>query len=103
MGELAQDGPEGLRGGGVQSRDPQEQGHGFSQFGRFAAATAEWRVLDGNFPGADANQPDEAQFPDVQRRESCVRAARRTGSASTTRRSGSFESSRARPTSWSCG
>ena len=73
------------------------------EFGRFAAATAEWRVLDGNFPGADANQPDEAQFPDVQRRESCVRAARRTGSASTTRRSGSFESSRARPTIWSCG
>jgi hypothetical protein len=44
-------------------------GRGFSQeFGRFAAATAEWRVLDGNFPGADANQPDEAQFPDVKRR-----------------------------------
>ena len=44
-------------------------GRGFSQeFGRFAAATAEWRVLDGDFPGADMNQPDEAQFPDVKRR-----------------------------------
>jgi hypothetical protein len=43
-------------------------GQGFSQeFGRFAAATAEWRVLDGDFPGPDANEPDEAQFPDVKR------------------------------------
>jgi hypothetical protein len=44
-------------------------GRGFSQeFGRFAAATAEWRVVDGNFPGPDANEPDEAQFPDVKRK-----------------------------------
>jgi hypothetical protein len=43
-------------------------GKGFSQeFGRFAAATAEWRVEDGDFPGADANEPDETQFPDVTR------------------------------------
>lgn len=36
-------------------------GRGFSQeFARFAAATAEWRVLDGNFP-------DERFLPDVDR------------------------------------
>lgn len=36
-------------------------GSGFAQeFARFAAATAEWRVADGNFP-------DEAALPDVQR------------------------------------
>jgi hypothetical protein len=43
-------------------------GKGFSQeFGRFAAATAEWQVEDGDFPGDDANEPDETQFPDVER------------------------------------
>ena len=43
-------------------------GKGFSQeFGRFAAATAEWQVEDGDFPGDDANEPDETQFPDVDR------------------------------------
>ena len=43
-------------------------GRDFShEFARFAAATAEWRVLDGNFPGSDANGADEAQLRDVRR------------------------------------
>ena len=44
-------------------------GQGFSQeFGRFAAATAEWQVDDGDFSVDDATGgPDETQFPDVRR------------------------------------
>jgi hypothetical protein len=52
-------------------------GQGFSQaFGRFAAATAEWQVLDGDFPGPDANQPDESQLPKVKRKGRLRRGGR---------------------------
>ena len=44
-------------------------GEGFAQeFGRFAAATAEWQVeRTGISPATTPNEPDETQFPDVDR------------------------------------
>ena len=57
----------------------QHGGRGFShEFGRFAAATAEWQVGDGDFSAdhPDDDVPDEQQFPDVKRHGELARGGR---------------------------